>query len=227
VVKDLIASGKLGEILEIRSRGKEDARGGGQDLMVLGTHIFDLMRLFVGDARWCFARIWQDGKKALQGDVRAGAEGIGPIQGDHIAATYGFDNGVTGTFGTFKAKDGVGKRYALQIFGSKGVIGMGTGSLPPVAWLDDPSWQPGPKTMWQPITSAGVGEPEPLKDTGMDLGNRLIAADLIAAIENDRQPLGSLHDGRAALEMILAVYESHKLDRPVELPMKNRRHPLA
>ena len=51
--------------------------------------------------------------------------------------------------------------------------------------------------------------------------------DLIEAIEKDRQPLGSMYDGRAALEMILAVYESHRLKGPVELPLKNRRHPLT
>jgi hypothetical protein len=97
-----------------------------------------------------------------------------------------------------------------------------------VYWLDDPSWAPGAsKASWQPITSAGVGKPEPLKDGGADLANRLIVADLMEAIEQDREPLGSLRDGRAALEMILAVYESHKLDRPVDLPLKNRRHPLG
>jgi predicted dehydrogenase len=42
-VRELIADGQLGEILELRGRGKEVARGGGQDLMVLGTHIFDLI----------------------------------------------------------------------------------------------------------------------------------------------------------------------------------------
>jgi len=228
VVKQLVADGKLGELIELRGRGKEDARGGAQDLMVLGTHILDLMRLLAGDAHWCFARVWQDGKKALPGDVRQGGEGMGPIQGDRIAATYGFDNGITGTFGTFKAKDGASRRFALQVFGSKGVIHLVTGSLPAVYWLDDPSWMPGSgKAEWQPITSAGVGQPEPIKDSSADMGNRLIAADLIDAIENDRAPLGSIYDGRASLEMILAVYESHKLERPVELPMKNRRHPLG
>jgi hypothetical protein len=39
----MIEAGQLGDILELRGRGKEDARGGGQDLMVLGTHIMDLM----------------------------------------------------------------------------------------------------------------------------------------------------------------------------------------
>ena len=27
--------------------------------------------------------------------------------------------------------------------------------------------------------------------------------------------------------MILAVYESHRLERAVDLPLKNRKHPLA
>lgn len=227
VIQQLLKDGKLGDLIELRGRGKEDPRGGGQDLMVLGTHVLDLMRLFAGDARWCFARIWQDGKKALPGDVRQGGEGMGPIQGDRIAATYGFDNGVTGTFGTLKAKDGVGKRFGLFLCGTKGVIHMGTGSLPAVSYLDDPSWLPAGKPAWQPVTSAGIAQPEPLQTTGMDLGNKLIVADLMDAIEKDRQPLGSIYDGRASLEMILAVYESHKLDKPVELPLKNRRHPLG
>lgn len=228
VIKELLASGRIGEVLEVRGRGKEDTRGGGQDLMVLGTHSLDLMRHFFGDARWCFARIWQDGKKAMPGDVRPGGEGMGPILGDRIAASYGFDGGVVATFGTCKAKDGVGKRYAMSIHGTKGVIQLLFGSLPAAYLSDDPSWMPGhSKAVWLPITSAGVNVPEPIKDTGMDLGNRLIVADLIESIEKDRQPMGSIHDGRASLEMILAVYESHRLDRPIELPMKNRRHPLA
>ena len=228
VVRQLISDGKLGELIELRGRGKEDSRGGGQDLMVLGTHILDLMRLVAGDCRWAFARVWQDGKKAVPGDVRPGGEGMGSIQGDRIAAMYGFDNGVTGTFGTYKAKEGAGRRFALHIHGSRGVIALTTGSLPGVYWLDDPSWSPGAsKVGWQPVTSAGVGKPEPLKESGADLGNRLIAADLMDAIEQDREPLGSLRDGRAALEMNLAVYESHKQVRPVDLPLKNRRHPLA
>src|SRR5205823_3918495 len=85
-VKELIAGGRLGDVLELRGRGKEDTRGGGQDLLVLGTHIFDLMRLLAGDARWCFARVLQGGRPATKADVRAGAEGAGPIAGDHIQA---------------------------------------------------------------------------------------------------------------------------------------------
>src|SRR5947209_5794362 len=51
-IKEMIAAGRIGQLLEMRGRGKEDSRVGGEDLMVLGTHILDLMRFIAGDARW-------------------------------------------------------------------------------------------------------------------------------------------------------------------------------
>ncbi len=42
----------------------------------------------------------------------------------------------------------------------------------------------------------------------------------------DRQPCASIYDGRASLEMILAVYESFRLRGTVDLPLRNRQHPL-
>jgi predicted dehydrogenase len=227
-VRELVTGGKLGDLLELRGRGKEDKRGGGEDLMVLGTHVFDLMRFVAGDAAWCFAKVMQAGKPATKADVRTGGEGMGSILGDHLYATYGFAKGVLGTFGTHKARHGAGSRFGLSIYGSRGVVQMTTGSLPAVWFCDDPSWQPGKsKAAWQEVTSAGLGKPEKLKAPGLGPGNVWIVKDLIEAIEKDRQPLGSAYDGRAALEMILAVYESHRRGAPVELPLKNREHPLA
>jgi predicted dehydrogenase len=228
VVRDLIGDGRLGDVLELRARGKEDKRGGGEDLMVLGTHLMDLMRLLAGDARWCWASVTQGGKPASRADVREGGEGMGPIAGDRLDAVYGFDKGVRGHFATHRARDGAGARFGLTVYGSKGVIQMTTGGLPPVWFLDDPSWFPGrSKAAWQEVTSAGLGKPEPLQDGGLGMGNVWIAKDLLAAIEEDRQPLGGLYDGRAALEMILAVYESHRSGGTAELPLRERQHPLT
>jgi predicted dehydrogenase len=225
-VRELIAAGLLGELLEMRGRGKEDSRAGGQDLMVLGTHLLDLMRYLAGDPRWCYARVSQAGKPVTRQDVRQGGEGMGPVAGDHIMASYGFDKGVVGHFASQKTKPG--GRFGLQIHGSKGIIQLTTGSLPAAYFLADPSWFPGrSKAAWKEITSAGVGKPEPLKDGGLGLANVWIARDLLHAMEKDRQPLGSMYDGRAALEMILAVYEAHRAKGPVEIPLKNRRHPLT
>ena len=227
-VKEMIGEGKLGDVLEFRGRGKEDKRGGGEDLMVLGTHIVDLMRFFSGDPQWCYATIRQQGRPATKGDVHDGGEGMGPILGDRILAHYGFADGVVGSLGTHLARFGAGKRFALQIFGSKGVIHMTTGSLPPVLFCEDPAWLPGRGTAhWQEVTSNGLGKPETIKDGGLGQGNVWIAKDLMDAIEKDRQPRASGYDGRAALEMVLAVYESFRLQRPVDLPLKNRKHPLT
>ena len=227
-VKELIASGRLGDILELRGRGKEDKRGGGEDLMTLGTHVLDLMRFLAGDARWAFAKVSQGGKPLTKGQPRPGGEGMGLIAGDHINAVYGFDKGVMATFGTHAARHGIGSRFGLAVYGSRGVVTMNTSSLPPVWFFDDPSWNPGKsKATWQEVTSAGLGKPETMKAAGLGAGNVWIVKDLLEAIKKDRQPLGGMYDGRAALEMIHAVYESHLQGGPVDLPMKKREHPLA
>jgi predicted dehydrogenase len=226
-VRDLIGDGRLGDLIEMRGRGKEDHRGGGEDLMILGVHFFDMMRFFAGEPRSCFARILHKGNLATKGDVAEGIEGMGPVLGDHIQAIYGFDKSVHGFFATHKAAHGAGSRFGLHIYGTKGVIQLTTGTLPEAYFLDDPSWVPHRKgTAWQEITSAGLGKPEPLTDRSLGVANMWIAKDVIEAIEKDRQPQASMYDGRAALEMVLAVYESHRLNRAVTLPLENREHPL-
>jgi len=227
-VKKIISDGKLGDILELRGRGKEDRRGGGEDLMVLGTHIMDLMRFFAGNAKWCSATVRENRKPVTRNEVRDGAEGIGPLAGDEIHAMYRFDGNIMGYFSTQRVRHGASKRFGLQLFGTKGIITMTTGALPEVWFIEDPSWQPGlSKAPWKKITSAGIDRPETLTGPNLHMGNCLIARDLIHSIENNTQPKGNMYDGRAALEMILAVYESHRLNKPVELPLKNRRHPLS
>ncbi len=228
-VKTMLADGVLGDLLDLRGRGKEDRRGGGEDLMVLGTHIMDLMRFFGGDATWCFARVYDGGKPVTKEHVRDGAEGIGPLAGDEIHAMYRFTSRSMGSFDTHRARHGAGKRFGLWIHGSKGIITMSTGSLPETWLIEDPSWQPGRSgATWVRVSSAGPGKPEPHKTANhADLGNRLTVLDLIRAIETDTRPRGSVHDGRAALEMILACYESHRFGKPVDLPLKNRQHPLT
>ena len=228
-VLDLIRAGKLGDLLELRARGKEDQRGGGEDLMILGTHMMDLIRLLAGNPTWCSARVFEKGQPVTAKEVHEGPEGIGPIAGDQIEATYGFAPPTMGYFATHRARHGVNERWGLRVYGSKGILTIGTGSFPPIFFLEDPAWAPGQgKAKWIEITSNGLGRPETAPDTSPQTpGNILIAQDLLAAIASDTQPKGNIEDGRAALEMILAVYESHRLNAPVPLPLENRRHPLT
>jgi predicted dehydrogenase len=228
-VLKVIADGTIGDLLEVRGRGKEDARGGGEDLWVLGSHIFGLMRSIAGgSATSCYATVAQQGRPVVRADVREGAEGIGPLAGDHVRASYAFPRGVTGYFASRKGMAGNPTRFAVQVFGSKGVIELESGYLVRADLLRDSSWSPGRTgSKWEKITSAGIGKPEPRTDGGYEGGHVAAITDLIEAIEQDRETKCSARDATAIVEMIAAVFESHRVGRPVDLPLKTRVNPLT
>jgi len=228
VAKEIVEDGRLGQLLELRGRGKEDRRGGGEDLWVLGSHIMSFIHYFGGEPTSCRARVLERGKPVTKEHVKEGAEGIGPLAGDNVAAMYEMPEGATAYFASRQNAGSFGRRFGLQIYGSRGVLEVLTGHLPAIHFLADPTWSPGrSKKAWQPVTSAGVGKPEPLKDGGLHTGNVLACKDLIAAIEEDREPECNMHEGRLTVEMISAVFESHRLGRPAELPLKSRGNPLT
>ena len=95
-------------------------------------------------------------------------------------------------------------------------------------FLPDPKWSPGRSgAKWVPVTSAGIAKPEPLKDGGAAAGNLLAVHDLLDAIENDREPECNIYEARDSVEMISAVFESHRLHRPVVMPLVSRENPLV
>ena len=227
VVRELIASGKLGKLLEIRARGKEDARGGAEDLWVLGPHVLDIMQHLAGKPQWCFASVLQKGRPITKADVRPGTEGIGLLAGDEVHAMYRLAGGVVGSFDSLKDAGG-GPRFGAWIFGSKGVIEIGTNYMPGAWFLPHTSWStPRYKKGWSEITSAGLGKPETLKKTTPHDGNVAAVEDLIAAVEQDGKPVADITEARTALEMVVAVFESQRLAKPATIPLACRTDPLA
>lgn len=228
VVKELLAAGEIGQVLEVRTRGKEDRRGGGEDLWVLGSHVLDLMRAFAGDPSDCYATVYNKGHLATADDVEEGGEGIGPLTGDDINARYTLPHGVTGYFASTRNMAGNPSRFGVQIMGSQGIIEFFTGYLKPAYILRDSSWSPGRSDKsWEIITSQGIGRPETQGEASLGGGNTAAVNDLIHCIENDGQPRCSVYDARHTVEMIAAIFESHRLREPVALPLENRENPLA
>ena len=226
--KSLIAQGEIGEVLEVRGRGKEDARGGAEDLWVLGSHVMDMLRALFGDATSCDAEVTVGGRRVAKKDVAQGNEGIGPLAGDAVRAVYTFDKGVIGHFASRRNKAGSPSRFGVQIFGTKGVIELGTGYMNPGQILLDSSWSPGRSgAKWQKLTSAGIDKPTPPGSPGNEGGNVAAVNDLLDGIEQDRQPRCSAYEARGTIEMIAAVFESHRQRGPVPIPMKNRMNPLT
>jgi predicted dehydrogenase len=227
VVRQLIADGAIGRVLEFRGRGKEDHRGGGEDLWVLGSHIMDLIRVFGGDAQWCFATVTTEGRPIGKSDVYEGNEGIGPLAGDRVEAMYGMPEGATAYFASHRNAAGNPSRFGLAILGSAGVIEITTGYLPTVKLLEDSSWSPG-KTgkSWVDVSSAGVGQPEPIRGGEAIDGNEVAVRDLLGAIREHRQPLMNAREARATIEMIAACFESARTRAQATLPLAHRSNPL-
>lgn len=218
--RELIRSGEIGQLMEMRGRGKEDRRAGGEDLMVLGTHVMDLMRLFAGDPLWTLAHVTDRGAELSRAHVRDGAEGLGYLAGDNMAAMYWFPNGVHGYFASRKSEDTTGVRFGLDLCGSRGIITLRAGMDPQIQILRSPSWA---RTEARDIIAA---RGESAADA-FQIANKRLVEDLLDAIERDRQPLSNAYDGRWALEMILSIYASQRAGTRVMFPMTERRHPLA
>jgi predicted dehydrogenase len=227
-VRQLIAEGKIGRVLELRGRGKEDSRGGGLDLWVLGSHVMGLIRTLGGEPQWCQAAVTQNGQPIQQSDVAEGAEGIGPLAGDAVHAMYGLPDGVVAYFDSHRLGSGGPNRFGVTVYGTAGAVEILSGYLPSVKYLSDPSWSPGRSgAAWQDVSSAGIGQSEPLQDTGLHGGNVAAVQDLLAAIEEQRQPVCSVYDARGIVEMIAGVFESQRLSARVPFPIANRENPLG
>lgn len=226
-IKRLLEAGHFGKVLEYRGRGKEDRRGGGEDLWVLGTHVMDMIRAIGEHPTWCFSNVEEGGEPVAKKHVKDGAEGIGPLAGDAINAMYGMPGGATAYFASVRNTAGSPSRYGLQIYCSHGVIELLEGTMPSVKCLRDRSWSPGRSgAEWLNVSSLGWDEEEPLTGERYTSRHRLAVEDLLAAIEEGREPKGGMYEARGAVEMIAAVFESHRQGRRVSLPLENRKNPL-
>ena len=236
-VKRLVDAGELGDIQEVRTRGKEDRRAGGEDLMVLGSHLCDVLRILLGDPRSVFAHVTDSGAELSSKHVREGTEPIGPIAGREIAAMFSFDGGVHGYFGskqnseahldTKVARRNVGVRFGTTIYGSRGVIYLPNAVYPHGAEsyvLRSPTWVPSKDAQWEPIP---VEHDHRFAEQRAMTANVRMVEDLLEAIAEDREPACSERAGRWTTEMITGIYRSQIDGKPVPLPQAQRRsHPL-
>ncbi|MFG0262793.1 MAG: Gfo/Idh/MocA family protein [Novipirellula sp. JB048] len=225
-----IQAGAVGKPLEIRCRGKEDGRGGAQDLWVLGTHLLNLVPVFAGNVTACSATMMLGKRPVTPADVVDGSEGVGPIAGDRLHARYDTESGTPVYFDSIRHHGVAAAGFGLQVIGTEGIIDLRMDSEPLAHLIPANPFQPAKEPRpWIPISSGGIGKPEPLREIGHQVAHHVPAVqDLLAAIREDRPPLCSDVDGRATLEMVHGVFASHvQGGKVVPLPLATRRHPLA
>jgi predicted dehydrogenase len=231
VVKNLVEAGKIGRLLEIRTRGKEDHRGGMLDLWVLGSHVLDLAVFFTGDPVSCAATILKNGKPVVKTDVEEGKEGSGPSAGNEIHARYETASGVPVFFDSIANAGTKEGAFGLQLIGTKGIIDLRI-DIEPLAHIMEGNpvvMSKEPRT-WVPISTGGIGVAEPIEKLGRRIGGHIAAAeDLIASMrEPNRQPLCSAASGAMTVAMISAVMASHVSGGArVEMPLVEKENPFS
>lgn len=248
-MKAMVAAGEIGAPLRIYGRGKCDHRGGGEDLVVLGTHILDLQIFFFGAPDYVMADVTGGGKPIVRTDRSRTAEPLGPLAGNEVFAYFRFPGEVCGTFESrhdlFRRQDSI-VHMGIAVAGTKGTLSMRfNDNVPEIESNLRISRIPAPPedfTRYEEVPLKEVriipgAEPLDYSAGGKLYGvhpkalfmesNRYAAWDLMQAIEQDRLPESNQHNARLALEMIYGIYASSLSGRRVAFPLSDRRHPLA
>jgi predicted dehydrogenase len=219
LLKQAIAEGLIGEVEELRAFGKQDARAGGEDMMVLGSHLFDLIRLFLGDPLWCTSRVLWHGRDIAPADRRMVTDNVGYVAGDEVFAQFAFPKGVNATFtSAARLRETVG-HWGIEFFGSKGVARVNCDIAPNVFIRRSTPWKSEGKTdAWEPLDGSLVKSPPP-----QNLGP---VGDWLDAIANGREPECSGRNGAWAVEMVMGVYHAALSGKRVSFPLSVRSHAL-
>ncbi len=233
-MKELIEAGEIGQVLTVYGRGKEDERGGGEDLLVLGTHILDLMNFLFGKPESVFAEVTVNGKPLKTTDRAVTREPVGIAAGDNIFAHFHYANGIRGIFESRKGIYSGSARMGITVAGTKGALSM--------RYTNEKEERHLRLThSTAPAEDAAAYEIVPLEETRIipgaeplvmgfspyfSVNNRFAAWDLMQAIREKREPLANIQSAQNVLEIIQGIYLSQLTGRRIDFPLQQRRHPL-
>lgn len=221
--------GLIGDLLEMKVFGMMDHRAGGEDLLVLGTHLFDLVRLFGGEASYCTASITKEGEPAIADDAHfSEKEDLGPVLGDSIHAEIAMDSGVHVSYVSDRRLHYLHGPWGIEFIGVKGRARLFAGQPPTLSLLvdDDPA-SPERRSRWVRWPQDADPYHEPLgRLTGNDAANRLVVADWLAAIAEDRPLACSGENALKSLEIIHGIWQAGATMKRAYFPLANRFHPL-
>jgi len=222
--------GLIGDVLEIHTVGKMGSRAGGQDMMVLGLHVFDLARLFGGEVQWCQARIRHQGKEPTIADAKESpSDKVGPVVGDDIFASFAMVSGVNVTFRSRVGLEKAAGPFGMEIIGTRGIVRLNSGFAPNISLLKEPNRAATTRVEnWQDWTGGVDPATETTFEglTGYDASHRRVVRDWLIAIEEKREPLGSGERAMKAIEMAHGVFQAGITGERVEFPLVKRTHPL-
>ncbi len=222
--KELLDEGFIGELLTMRAIYR-DPRPAGHCLINIGTHLFDIARIFGGDVDWLFGHVTVGGRDITVEDIEQASGGFGLIAGDKVSVYLSFKNGVTATVEYWTATP---QYFGIELIGTDGCLVLRQPDTPyPMMYRKDALWSADAKANeWQEIELP----PETLAKLSpnrWDAIYRMVVEEFVRCIETGEEHPTSGRQAREALELILGTYASHRRKARVSIPLEQREHPLA
>jgi predicted dehydrogenase len=163
---------------------------------------------------WVFAHVTNNKQDISREDVTH-VPRSGLVAGDDAPSYFHFKNGVYAMVHSFGD-------FGVELIGTKGRIVLKDGYHPHprphlfAMWTDD-------NPTWQPITTESE---ELIELWRLKPAYVRMVQEMVDCIEEDRKHYSSGEEGRAALELIMAIYESQMTGARVKLPLDVRTNPL-
>jgi predicted dehydrogenase len=206
--RELVGAGAIGDLVSMTGYcqgGKPSPAWQSEfegPLLHDATHLFDLMRFFAGDVQWLAATALRRKHTAY------------PVEDDSAALLH-FHNGVTAVALVNELTDYV--RFEIDLHGTRGTLRLGMDQFE-ISRAKLVSFEPTrpetPDFEWQ------VLETEPLPQIPSQQPFAIAARELVDAFEGHATISSTGEDGRASMEIIMAIYGSQRRgNAPVHLPL--------
>ena len=233
-MRDMVENGDIGDVILVRGNNKS-GRKAGNELMEMGTHVFDRMQFLGGAPQWCLAHLTWEGAAATTDHImdsqvmspRDRASGL--VLGERAYALFGMSRAPVGECQYLGYEKTNNRLYSVDVLGSKGQLSLrGTGiqrGKSDLYHLPVPAFYPADlqeEPLWQRIEMPEELDPRLGKESITP-----ILQELIKSIETGSEHPCSGEAGRYNLEMVMAMYASHLSGQRVDIPLAERVHPLS
>ncbi|MDF1823788.1 MAG: Gfo/Idh/MocA family oxidoreductase [Verrucomicrobiales bacterium] len=223
-------SSLIGELKQIRLWGACDDTAGGEDMILTGTQLFDLVRLFAGEVNYCTASVSSDGMAAIAEDAHVSkTRNLGALLGNVIHAEFEMASGIQVSFVSDHAMQSSLGSAGIEFIGTKSRMRLFAGTPVTLSLLKDPKPNLATRAdQWEqwPATEGPYHLPVD-RLTGDDASNRLVVNDWIKAIRKGESPAASMENALKALEMAHGVWQAAVTMKRAFFPLANRLHPLS
>lgn len=205
---------------------------GGLGLMNIGVHLLNYLFELGGHCRRVTAVATTGGRACEAKDVRCAPMGMGFVVGEHITATLDFGGNLTATLLLHRFATIDSFAVAIEAIGEKGRLFWGKDSrdrernTPNKGWRLSSSYRLPPldADTWEPLEE--IVPPAFNLSLGVPVEEFCFVEEFVHALRQGRSHRCSGEEGRHALEVMMGIFESIASSRVVQLPQKERDHPL-